>query len=162
MSKKVRCALVVAWWLACPPQMRASELVFETTSPYHHIQVVDSYGIRTLFFDRSTQSQMSLDDPLKGHFEYTEYFHMPWLWNQEIENVLMIGLGGSSIQRAYHAYYPKVKTETVELDPKVLEVARNYFKFREAENMKVTIGDGRMHLDVLPVAQYQPVRCVKE
>jgi spermidine synthase len=58
----------------------------------------------------------------------------------------MIGLGGSSIQRSYNAYYPQVKTETAELDPKVLQVARDYFRFKESENMKVIIGDGRMHL----------------
>jgi spermidine synthase len=137
---------MVAWLFLPPCAARAGEMVFETTSPYHHIMVSDSYGVRTLLFDNSTQSQMSLDDPLKGHFEYTEYFHMPWLWNQEIEDVLMIGLGGSSIQRAYHAYYPQVKTETVELDPKVLDVARKYFHFEDSENMKVIIGDGRMHL----------------
>ncbi len=146
MIEKLRNVLIVGMWLASPIATVSGEVVFETTSPYHHIMVSDSYGIRTLLFDNSTQSQMSLDDPLTGHFEYTEYFHMPWLWNQQIENVLMIGLGGSSIQRSYSAYYPQVRAETAELDSKVLEVARDYFHFKETENMKVIIGDGRMHL----------------
>lgn len=122
------------------------EIVFEVTSPYHHIQVADHRGMRILHFDASTQSRMSLTDPNRGHFEYTEYFHMPWLWNDRIEKVLMIGLGGSSIQRAFTNYYPKVEVETVELDAKVVEVARKYFHFRESENMKVIVGDGRLHL----------------
>jgi len=120
--------------------------VFETTSPYHHIRVADYGRMRVLHFDNSTQSQISLDDPLQGHFEYTEYFHMPWLWNDQIKTVLMIGLGGSSIQRAYQAYWPQVETETVELDPKVVEVARDYFQFQETDTMKAIISDGRMHL----------------
>ena len=102
----------------------SQDTVFETTSPYHHIRVADHGRLRILHFNHTTQSQISLDDPLQGHFEYTEYFHMPWLWNDQIKSVLMIGLGGSSVQRAYQAYWPQVETETVELDPKVVEVAR--------------------------------------
>jgi spermidine synthase len=123
-----------------------NKTVFEVTSPYHHIKVVDYNRMRILHFDASTQSRMSLDNHLEGHFEYTEYFHMPWLWNDGIKNVLMIGLGGSSIQRAYQADYPSVSVETVELDPKVVAVATEYFQFQESETMKVIVGDGRMHL----------------
>src|SRR5438045_9298180 len=70
-------------------------VVFEDTSPYHHVRVIDQNGLRTLCFDDATESRMAVDDPLKGHFEYTEYFHMAWLWNAKITNVLMIGLGGA-------------------------------------------------------------------
>lgn len=146
MNKRVWCVLMAGLWLTCPGRGRATEIVFETTSPYHHIQVVDRNRVRTLYFDKSTQSQMSLDDPQQGHFEYIEYFHMPWLWNDQIKTVLMIGLGGSSIQRAYQTYWSQVSTETVELDPKVIEVARDYFRFKETDKMKVILGDGRMYL----------------
>ena len=132
--------------LACADCGIGQDIVFETTSPYHHIRVADRGRMRVLHFNNTTQSQISLDDPLQGHFEYTEYFHMPWLWNDQIKTVLMIGLGGSSIQRAYQAYWPQVETETVELDPKVVEVARDYFQFKETEKMKAIISDGRMHL----------------
>ena len=35
---------------------------------------------------------MQISNPLSGHFEYTEYFHMAWLWNTNIQSALMIGL----------------------------------------------------------------------
>ena len=120
--------------------------VFETTSAYHHIQVVDQDGMRTLSFDASTETRMSLADPLKGHFEYTEYFHMPWLWNQRLTNVLMIGLGGGSTQRAYEHWYPDVTIETVEIDPAVAQVAKRYFNFKETPTQRVQISDGRVFL----------------
>jgi len=127
-------------------QAKADEVVFETTSAYHHIKVVDRGRLRVLHFDNATESRMSLDDPLQGHFEYTEYFQMPWLWNDRIQSVLMIGLGGGSIQRAYQHYWPKVLSQTVELDPKVVEVARDYFQVKESENLKIAIEDGRVFL----------------
>lgn len=136
--------LGLGWALAGPGM--AEEVVFETTSAYHHIKVVDRGRVRTLCFDNAYESRMSLDDPLQGHFEYAEYFHMPWLWNDQIKTVLMIGLGGGSIQRAYQHYYPAVHCETIELDPKVVEVAREYFHLRESETMRVITDDGRVYL----------------
>jgi len=150
MKETFRWMLMAGLVLASANCGIGQDIVFETTSPYHHIRVADCGRMRVLHFDNTTQSQISLDDPLQGHFEYTEYFHMPWLWNDQIKTVLMIGLGGSSIQRAYQAYWPQVETETVELDPKVVEVARDYFQFEETEKMKAIIIDGRMHLRRTP------------
>jgi spermidine synthase len=127
------------------PSLRA-ETVYETTSAYHHIRVVDANGLRTLYFDDAPETRMSLRDPLKGHFAYTEYFHMPWLWNTQVRSVLMIGLGGGSVQQSFAHYYPNVKLETVEIDPAVVRVARDYFHFRESATQKVQVEDGRVYL----------------
>src|SRR5579864_1261191 len=71
-------------------------VIFERTSAYHHILVVDEDGVRTLSFNGSWETKMSLTNSLAGHFEYTEFFQMPWLWNHDIKRVLMAGLGGGS------------------------------------------------------------------
>jgi len=71
---------------------------------------------------------------------------MAWLWNTNISNVLIIGLGGGSAQRAFEHYYPSVKVESVEIDPVVLQVARQWFGFRESDRQKVHLADGRMYL----------------
>src|SRR5438105_764134 len=121
-------------------------IIFETTSAYHHIRVIDQDGVRTLSFDGSMETRMSLQNPLRGHFEYTEYFHMPWLWNAQLTNALMIGLGGGSTQRAYEHYYTNVTIETVEIDPEVVQIARNYFHFKESPAQRVHVSDGRVFL----------------
>jgi spermidine synthase len=121
-------------------------LVYEVTSPYHHIRVVDEAGVRTLLFDAGMETRMSLKNGLEGHFEYIDYFHMPWLWNTQITNVLMIGLGGGSAQRAFQYYYPDVAFRTVEIDPTVVRVAEEYFNVRESENHKIEVSDGRVFL----------------
>jgi spermidine synthase len=146
MNRRAHCwmtlalaGLTLAGWLR-------AEVVYETTSPYHHILVADERGTRTLYFDNAMESRMSLRDPLQGHFEYTEFFHLAWLWNERITNVLMIGLGGGSVPRAFQHFYPKVMVECVELDPKVIKVARDFFSFKESPTCKVIQGDGRVHL----------------
>jgi len=121
-------------------------VVFETTSPYHHIRVIDQQGLRTLSFDGSMETRMSLKDPLTGHFEYIEYFHTPWLWNSNLTNVLMIGLGGASVQRAYEHYYPQVSVETAEIDATVARIAKEYFGLKESPRQRIHVADGRVHL----------------
>lgn len=90
---------------------------------------------------------MSLTNPLLGHFEYTEYFHTPWVWNRDMRRVLMVGLGGGSIQRAYQHYYTNVTVETVEIDPMVIKVAKEYFKVQETPALKIRNQDGRVFLN---------------
>ena len=58
----------------------------------------------------------------------------------------MIGLGGGSTQRAFERYYPDVTIQSVEIDPVVVQVAKNYFGFRESERQQVSVADGRMYL----------------
>jgi len=134
--------------LACAPgsEPAGAAVVFEATSAYHHIRVVDEQGIRLLSFNGSQETRMSLLNPFQGHFEYTEFFHMPWLWNGRLTNVLMIGLGGGSTQRAYQHYYSNVTVETAEIDPVVLQVAKRYFYFKESPAQQVHLEDGRVFL----------------
>ena len=126
-------------------QPATAQLLFEKTSAYHHIRVVDEQGTRTLCFDGSFETRMSLKDPLQGHFEYTEFFHMPWIW-LNVSNVLMIGLGGGTAQRSYQHYYPAVSIDTVEIDPMVVRVAHDYFSVNESETHKIHVADGRVFL----------------
>lgn len=143
------CLQFIVGWLVClVPELccGGGRNVFETTSPYHHIRVLEENGLRVLYFDDSPQTSMSLADPLLGHFEYTEYFHMPWLWNTNISSLLMIGLGGASTQRLFAHYYPRVRVETVEIDPSVVRVAEGLFGYRETESQKIHVEDGRMFL----------------
>jgi spermidine synthase len=146
MKRLVQSALALSFGLLWIDVDCRAEIVFETTSPYHHIRVVDEQGIRTLSFDGSAETRMSVRNPLQGHFEYTEYFHMPWLWNPQLTNALMIGLGGASTQRAYQHYYPDLTVETVEIDPVVVRVAKDYFRFQESATQRVQVSDGRVFL----------------
>jgi spermidine synthase len=130
------------------PSALRSAVVFETVSPHHRIRVVDQGGLRILSFDGSQETRMSLANPLEGHFEYIEFFHLPWIWNAEIERVAMIGLGGGSIQRAYQHYYPGVHIDSVDIDPEVVQIAKRFFHVRESPTHRIHIRDGREFLRV--------------
>jgi spermidine synthase len=141
----LKIALFLAAFSVCAGRLPAA-VVFEAHSPYHHVQVLDERGTRTLSFNGTQETRMSLTDPLQGHFEYTEFFHVPWVWNRDIKRVLALGLGGGSIQRAYQHYYTNVMLESVEMDPVVIQVAKEYFHVKESPTHKIHHHDGRTFL----------------
>jgi spermidine synthase len=152
MNRSATALLRVAGGLAVGLALAAAhaEVIFEKATPYHNIQVLDDAPLRILSFDGAQQTRMALHDPLSGHFEYTEFFHMPWLWNTNLTNILMVGLGGGSAQRSFAYYYPDVTVETVEIDPTVLQVAQDYFHFRQSPRQRVHVADGRVFLGRVP------------
>ncbi len=89
---------------------------------------------------------MSLANPLAGHFQYIESFFTTWLWNTNQSKVLMVGLGGGSLQRLYATYCPSVAVDTVEIDPAVGEVAKQYFAYRTGPRQRLFLQDGRVFL----------------
>ena len=147
-SGNVRAAIgaaTLALCFSCIPA-GAATVIFERTSLYHHILVEDDGDIRTLRFNGSWETKMSKSNPLKGHFEYVEYFQMPFLWNHDIKHVLMGGLGGGSTVRMYQHYSTNVSVDTVEIDPAVVEVAKKYFNVTEDALHKIHTNDARVFL----------------
>ncbi|GFY81622.1 S-adenosyl-L-methionine-dependent methyltransferases superfamily protein [Actinidia rufa] len=56
--------------------------------------------------------------------------------------VVVIGLGAGLLPMFLHACLPILCIEAVELDPVVLNLARDFFGFREDEDLKVHVTDG--------------------
>jgi spermidine synthase len=71
---------------------------------------------------------------------------MAWLWNTNIADVLMIGLGGASAQRSFERLYPSVTIDTAELDAAVIALARQFFHYRTSARQRVYESDGRQFL----------------
>lgn len=123
-----------------------NQTLFERDSMYSHITVKDEGGIRTLYFNTFPQTRMSLLDPYDGAFEYTKFAHLAFLMNPDIKKVLLIGLGGGSINRALWKFYPEVQVDTVEIDPMVVEVARRFFGLPETSKHRIFVEDGRKYV----------------
>ncbi|XP_028398377.1 eEF1A lysine and N-terminal methyltransferase-like [Dendronephthya gigantea] len=61
--------------------------------------------------------------------------------NSEVQ-VLLIGLGGGSLPMFIYTHFPHIYATVVELDPDIVDVARNWFGFQESERMKLIVADG--------------------
>ena len=145
--RAVACVFLAAALIAAPA--RAQEKLYERYTAHHHIIVDDlkEIKIRRLRFDNAVQSIMSLDDPQRGGFDYTEFFHVPFVFNPTTRRVLFLGLGGGTGPKAVLQDYPGVLVDVVEIDPEVERVARKYFHLPEDPLLEVTLQDGRVFLN---------------
>lgn len=114
-----------------------ARVVADIESFYGRIQVIDKGNQRLLAVNGSPQSGI---DRKTGYsiFPYPYYLELANFIRPEAEDALVIGLGGGSISTRFTRY--GLNVDSVEIDPKIYEVARNYFGFR-SEN--VHIQDGR-------------------
>jgi spermidine synthase len=121
--------------------------LFTKTSDHHQISVTDDGEVRHLKFGDSLQSGMYVVDPVRSDFRYTEYFHLAWVFKRDIRSVLFLGLGGGSTPKKFHADYPTVTMDIVEIDSAVAEVAERYFHFEAGPRLNVIIDDARRYLE---------------
>ena len=63
--------------------------------------------------------------------------------------MLLVGLGGGGLPQFVRDFVPGANIEVVELDPVVLEVAKEWFGFRPDDHLTVTLGDGLERIDAL-------------
>jgi spermidine synthase len=89
------------------------------------------------------ESAVDLNDPLQLVVPYSKSVYAGLFFNVP-KRVLMIGLGGAGIHRLFAAAYPDALLQTVELDPKVLELCQTRLMFKPTDKTPVTIMDGRM------------------
>uniref|UniRef100_UPI0037E8E8F7 eEF1A lysine and N-terminal methyltransferase n=1 Tax=Semicossyphus pulcher TaxID=241346 RepID=UPI0037E8E8F7 len=64
-------------------------------------------------------------------------------------SVLLVGLGGGGLPQFLRDFVPRVSVEVVELDPVVLEVAKEWFGFKPDDRLMVTLGDGLERITAL-------------
>src|SRR5258708_13034877 len=65
------------------------------------------------------------------------------LYRPEPSSVLLVGLGGGALVRFLNHYFPDVHLDVVEIDPAVVEVARDYFGTRPVPGTRILVADGR-------------------
>ena len=128
------------------PATADAQIIFEEYSAYHHILVEDSGDTRILWFDNDQETLMSISNPWAGGFDYTDFFHVPMLFDPTIKRVLFMGLGGGTGPKSFLATYPEVRIEVVEIDPMVVKVARKYFHVPNDRRLRIATADARAYI----------------
>jgi spermidine synthase len=127
-----------------------SKVLLEKETLYHYIRVIEEDGSRRLQFRRSgseyEESAININQPLKFEMYYYSLMFAAFAHKPDPNRILFIGLGGGTLSMAIHHYFPQVRIDNVELDPDVVEAAKEYFGFREDDRMKVYVRDGRVQV----------------
>ena len=103
-----------------------------------------------------TQSSMYLDSDEMA-VEYAHFYHLVRHFKPDFQKTLMIGGAGYSFPKEYLKTYPQAEMEVVEIDPKMTEIARRFFRLEENPNLKIIHEDGRTFLNRAEASRYDAV-----
>lgn len=128
-----------------PFQSIGEDVVYETETPYQHLEVRDTDdGVRYLYLNDEQHSAVYTDSREGYVFTYGPYMHLPEIYTDDIDTALMVGGGAYSVPQQYDKKYDADVT-TVEIDPDVVRVAERYFNV-EPDKYDTHVMDGREYM----------------
>ncbi|WP_448549565.1 spermidine synthase [Thalassotalea fusca] len=127
------------------------KVLHKERSMYRNIIVEEVSNLRCLRFNvkssKTNQSCFYTNEPNRLVFNYTKLlFSSLLITPHDPENILIVGLGGGTMSNTLHQLYPNARIENVEIDPAVIDVAREYFAFFENDNVTSKAQDGRIFM----------------
>jgi spermidine synthase len=92
------------------------------------------------------ESAVDLADPLTLQVPYTKTLYSGLIFQPKPQKVLMVGLGGAGFHRLFTVAFPETTLQTVELDPKVVELTKERLYFTPTAKTPVATQDGRIYI----------------
>ncbi|ADE12256.1 fused MFS/spermidine synthase [Sideroxydans lithotrophicus] len=113
----------------------------------HPIDISEEAGIRYLHFGSLwIQGAMRIARPWHLELDYTREMMASLLMRDDSRfprNVLLIGLGAASITKFLYRNFPLSKLTVVEIEPRVVAAARQFFKLPDdPKRLNIVIADG--------------------
>jgi spermidine synthase len=108
------------------------------------LTVSEERGVRTLHVGgEAIQSSMRLSDPFALELDYTRCMTSFLVFHPRPRRALKIGLGGGSLVKFFWRRLPWMRTRVVELDERVVAVAREqFFLPPDDARLSIEVGDG--------------------
>ncbi len=131
------------------PVIDSDAIVFEKDGPYNQVVVADYNGRRWLLLNGISQGgAIKIDESgevIDGdrYIPYQDYFHLGSLFTPEMKKGLLLGLGTGYGFETFKNNYSDFQMDIVEIDPVVIDVAKNIFNFDQRQS-QVYVEDGRM------------------
>ena len=139
-------ALLLALSIQAEPRLLHSE-----PSPFGKVLVFEDNGERCLNFNSMTdmgrQTCMDLQDPDELVFSYTRMMISALFVNPAPRRILIVGLGGATLQKTLADLLPDATIDTVDIDPAVARVAEDYFDYRPGPRQRLFVEDGRAYIE---------------
>jgi len=152
MPGMVRLPVATAAVLAALAVPARAGVLYEGDSAYSHITVKEEGGERCLYFGRNRnraetegiQSCIRPDRPDDQVFEYVPLMFAGLSLAPSPRRVLLVGLGGGIVAGLFARHLPKIALDVVEVDERVVELARRHFGFADRSGQRVFAKDARV------------------
>src|SRR5262245_4486114 len=137
-------AVLVALACACSRNGPPPRIVFDQSSRFGRVLVIDEGPRRVMRFGSpsgSEQSAIEPENPRAVPVEYVRYALIGLAHHGRPRRVLMVGLGGGAFSTLVHRGLPEAVVDVVEIDPVVVAAARAHFGLHEDQRYRVHVAD---------------------
>lgn len=117
------------------------KVLYEVDSQFNNkITVMQIGKTRKLLVDKVTQS-LNWDSPSAEKKVWGRVVDVLKENEPELKNILVLGLGGATMQHLISKAFPGIQITSVELDPVMVDVAKKYFDIDAIPNHKIVVAD---------------------
>ncbi|MGX5200540.1 spermidine synthase [Aliikangiella sp. IMCC44632] len=129
----------------------AAKKIEKKRSIYRNVIIVEEDGERCMRFETrrkkiTNQACIDLQDDDRLVFEYSHGVLAGYALQPEPKRILILGLGGGVLSRTMHQISPQAEIVSVDIDPVVVDLAKQYFNYQENDQVKTEIKDGRVYV----------------
>ena len=119
-------------------------------SCYNEIYVTEDGDKREMWFRKNKdfflQSRININEPDNLVLIYSKMMVAALLLQPMPKRILVVGLGGCVLSNFMNNLLPQAFIDVVEIDRKVIDIAKNFFYFNETSNYRVHHKDGRQFI----------------
>lgn len=135
-------AVAATAWVVSMPHPGWQSVRVERATPYQMLVVREVDGTRTLVSDGTAHGAIDVATG-RPTLKYVYAAEVLRLFAPGPRELLLLGLGSGGVGKLLTERTPGLEATYVEIDPAVLEVAREQFGFRERPGMRVALEDAR-------------------
>jgi len=95
---------------------------------------------------REVISDFDFANPLDLYAGFTQVMTLGLLWQPEPSRVYVLGFGAGRVPMVLHHYFPHVRIESTDIDPDVVDVAREFCGILPDDRQQIFVEDGRQFL----------------
>ena len=124
-------------------------LLISEDSPWGNIEVWQEGTVRSLYIQNkiATQSQLDMARKEKLLPQYCRAMMSFLLFKPNPKSVLIFGVGGGSIIHFLCHWFPKLKIIAVDINDKVINIAKAFFDISETPQVSVQIADASTYIN---------------
>jgi len=118
-------------------------------SPWGGIEVWQEGTVRYLYIQDKTaiQSQLDMERKEKLLLQHSRAMMSFLLFQSNPKSILLFGLGGGSIIHFLCHWFPELKITVVDVNCKVLNIAKKYFDISETPQVSIQLADASIYIN---------------
>lgn len=146
--------IVICFWVTgASAKESAAKGIIDTDSSYNRIQILHAGEstsgrvARLLIVNGERDSGLFIDNPKELIFEYIKMYRLVKHFVPGVRRALMIGGGAYTYPRDFLRSNPDAEIDVVEIDPKITELAQQYFGLKDDPRLHIYHEDGRTFIN---------------